>query len=121
MMADPEKTMLDCLDRPVYAGGVPEVTAMMSRGRHRLDWTVVCDYALRFRTQSLVQRLGYLAELVDVQWSEAEKRRLASSVGKSYAYLGQTAHWGTGGEYAPEWQLVVNIPRQELMAEIEVL
>jgi len=121
MMADPEKTVLDCLDRPAYAGGIPEVAAMMSRGRHRLDWTVVSGYALRFGIQSLVQRLGYLAELLDVQLPEAERARLAHAVGKSHTYLGQTARWGTGGEYVPAWQLVVNIPRQELVADIEVV
>jgi len=121
MMADPEKTVLDCLDRPIYAGGIAEVAAMISRGRHRLDWTVVSDYALRFGIRSLVQRLGYLTELLDVQLPEAEKARLAGAVGRSYEYLGQTARWGKGGQYIPAWQLVVNIPREELLAEIEVV
>ena len=28
-MAEPEKAVLDCLDRPQYAGDIPEVAAML--------------------------------------------------------------------------------------------
>jgi len=121
MMADLEKTMVDCLDRPTHAGGMPEVAAMMARGRHRLNWTVVSEYALRFGIQSLVQRLGYLADVLDIHLPQEDRARLLGAVGKSYTYLGQTARWGTGGKHVPVWQLVVNIPRQELFSEIEIV
>ena len=45
---------------------------------------------------------------------------LLAHVGKSTAYLGQRSHWQTGGTYNPTWRIVNNIPRHELLAEIEV-
>lgn len=38
MMVDPEKTVVDSLDSPAYAGDIPEITAMPRRGKSRLDW-----------------------------------------------------------------------------------
>ena len=66
MMAEPEKTVVDALDRPAYAGDVPEVAAMLWRGKGRLDWERLADYAARVRSQALVQRLGYLADLLSL-------------------------------------------------------
>lgn len=61
MMARPEKTVLDALDRPEYAGDVPEIAGMLWRGQGRLDWDRLVDDVLRFESQALVQRLGYLS------------------------------------------------------------
>jgi predicted transcriptional regulator of viral defense system len=120
MMAKPEKTVVDSLDRPAYAGDVPEVAAMLWRGQGRLDWGRLADYALRVRSQALVQRLGYLADLLQLPWEGSARTRLLDTVGKSTPYLGRTGRWGTGGEYDATWHIVDNVPRQELLAEIEV-
>jgi len=120
MMAEPEKTVVDSLDRPAYAGDVPEVAAMLWRGKGRLDWERVADYAARIRSQALVQRLGYLADLFSLPVEGAIRDRLLANVGKSTPYLGRPSQWGTGGDYDATWHIVDNVPRQELLAEIEV-
>ena len=120
MMAEPEKTVIDSLDRPAYAGDVPEVAAMLWRGQGRLDWDGLVDYGLRIRSQALIQRLGYLADLLQVPLEEPARTRLLDTVGKSTPYLGRPGQWGTGGEYDATWHVVDNVPRQELLAEIEV-
>ena len=120
MVAEPEKTVVDSLDRPAYAGDVPEVAAMLWRGKGRLDWGRLADYALRVRSQALVQRLGYLADLLQLPLEGPTRTRLLDTVGKSTPYLGRTGQWGTGGEYDATWHVVDNVPRQELLAEIEV-
>jgi len=120
MMAEPEKTVVDSLDRPAYAGDVPEVAAMLWRGQGRLDWERLANYALRVRSQALVQRLGYLADLLQLPWERPARTRLLDTVGKSTPYLGRPSRWGTGGEYDATWHIVDNVPRQELLAEIEV-
>jgi predicted transcriptional regulator of viral defense system len=79
------------------------------------------DYALRFESQALVHRLGYLADLLDVPLGSSARDRLLKGVGKSTPYLGRTSQWGTGGDYDATWRVVDNIPRRELLAEIAVL
>jgi len=119
-MAEPEKALLDCLDRPQYAGDIPEVAAMLWRGKGRLDWSRLADHALRFRSQSLLQRLGYLAELLGLPMNEETRKRLLDGTGKSTCYLGQPSRWGRGGQYDATWRVVDNVPRQELLGDIEV-
>jgi len=121
MMAEPEKTVVDALDRPAYAGDIPEIAAMLWRGRGQLDWDRLAAYALRVESQALVQRLGYLADLLDAPLGTSARDRLLASVSKSTPYLGRLSHWGTSGEYDATWHIVDNVPRQELLAEIEVL
>ncbi len=121
MMARPEKTIVDALDHPAYAGDIPEIAAMLRRGQGQLDWDRLADYALRFESQALVQRLGYLADLLDVPLGSSARDRLMEGVGKSTPYLGRTGQWDTGGDYDATWRVVDNVPRRELLAEIEVL
>ena len=121
MMAEPEKTVVDALDRTAYAGDIPEIAAMLRRGQGQLDWDQLADYALRVESQALVQRLGYLADLLNVPLGTSARGRLLAGVGKSTPYLGRLTQWGTGGEYDAAWHVIDNVPRRELLAEIEVL
>ena len=120
MMAEREKTVVDSLDRPAYAGGIPEIAAMLRRGQGQLVWDRVADYAPRLKSQALAQRLGYLADLLQLPLGTSVRDRLLAGVGKSTPYLGRPSQWGTGGEYDATWHVVDNVPRQELLAEIEV-
>lgn len=120
LMADLEKTLVDCLDRPSFAGGVPEVAAMLWRGKDRFDWNRLTDYALRFKSQSLIQRLGYLIDTLQVPVSKPIRKKLIIHIGKSTPYLGQREQWNQNGEYNATWRIVDNVPRRELVSEIEV-
>lgn len=120
-MARPEKTILDCLERPAYAGDLPEIAAMLWRGKGRLDWELTGQYAVRFRSHSLVQRLGYLTTILGIPLTAVARDLMLSGVGKSTRYLGRRSRWGTGGEYDATWRIVNNVPREELLAEIEVV
>lgn len=119
MMADPVKTVVDALDRPAYVGGIPEVAAMLWRGKEQLDWNKLVDYALRIETQSLVQRLGYLVDLLKIPMNTPSRDRLLAAIGKSTIYLGRLSHWDTGGEYDSTWRVVNNLvtPKNLILAQ----
>ena len=121
MMAEPEKTLVDALDRPEYAGDVPEIAAMLWRRQGQFDWNRLADYALRVESQALIQRLGYLIDFLDIPLETTVQDRLLANIGKSTPYLGRTSQWGTGGNYDATWHIVDNVPRRELLAEIEVM
>jgi predicted transcriptional regulator of viral defense system len=119
-MAGPEKTVVDALDRPEYAGDIPEIAGMLQWGQGRLDWDKLAEYGLRFESLALIQRLGYLIDLLRLPITEQARDLLLARIGKSTPYLGRPGQWGTGGEYNARWRIVDNVPRQELLAEIEV-
>jgi predicted transcriptional regulator of viral defense system len=119
-IAEPEKTVVDALDRPEYAGDIPEIAGMLQRGQGRLDWGKLATYGRRFESQALIQRLGYLLDLLQLPVVRQVRDLLLSGIGKSTPYLGRPGQWGTGGKYDATWRIVDNVPRQELLAEIEV-
>jgi len=119
-MAHPEKTILDCLDRPAYSGGIPEIAAMLVRGSSRLDWGKLVDYAVHFNSYALAQRLGYLIVVLNLAVDDNLQNQLLTATGsKSKCYLGQPGQWGTGGDYHPTWRVVNNIPNLVLFAETQ--
>lgn len=120
-MANLEKTILDSLHRPEYVGNIPEVATMLWRGKDRLNWTQMAMGALRFGSQSLLQRLGYLADLMKLPGTEILHDLLLPKIGKNTCYLGQPARWQTGGQHNSIWKIMDNIPRHELLADIEVV
>ena len=60
-ITDPEKTLLDCLDRPDLAGGIPEVAKAL-RQAERIRWAELDDYIARMGSGAVVKRLGFLVE-----------------------------------------------------------
>lgn len=64
MVTDPEKTVLDCLDRLDLAGGFAQATQILAAAASggKLDGRKLARYARLMRNRSLIQRLGYLLE-----------------------------------------------------------
>lgn len=121
IMAVPEKTVLDSLHRPIYSGDIPEVASMLWRGRNSLDWEQLVELSLRFQTQSLIQRLGYLIEWLDIPVSHSLREKMLSKIGNSTCYLGQPSRWQTGGKFHRTWKVINNVPERELRAMVEVV
>jgi predicted transcriptional regulator of viral defense system len=119
-MAGPEKTIMDCLDHPAYSGDIPEVATMLWRGKSNLDWQKLVAYGVRFKSQTLLQRLGYLIDLLKLPIHDETRSMLLTKVGgKNKCYLGRPRLWNTGGNYDSTWRVIDNIPQQEMLAEIE--
>ncbi len=120
-MAEPEKAVLDSLDHPVFAGDIPEIAAMLWRGRNSLDWQRTVEYATHFRSRALIQRMGYLLDAINIPIdAEVRSSLLENATAKGKCYLGQPGRWGKGGNYSATWKVVDNVPRNELFAELEV-
>src|SRR3972149_11067023 len=61
-VAEPEKTVIDCLAYAQRCGGILEAARIVQRAARRLDVATLVDYAIRVGTKTLSQRLGYLLE-----------------------------------------------------------
>lgn len=117
-MSDPGKTVIDCVDRPDNAGGIGEITRIIVSAARRLNWHTFCDYAIRFRSVATIQRFGYLAQCSGVEIPSESLQRLRASIKpNSRSFLGSTVKWGKKGDYDAEWQVIVNVPSQEITSE----
>lgn len=61
-VTDRERTLVDILDRPDLAGGVAEVTEVLTSAWSEIDLDRLTHYMARFGSGTVPKRLGYLAE-----------------------------------------------------------
>jgi predicted transcriptional regulator of viral defense system len=79
--SDLEKTLVDCLGKPDYAGGTVEVAKAIFMSKSKINFENLLQYALQFDSQAVIKRLGYLLELLKIETSIIEvlqKKRTAS-------------------------------------------
>lgn len=65
--SDLEKTMIDCLYMPAYAGGIIEVAKALWSAREKLDYGKLLSYARQFDSQVVIKRLGYLLDKLGIE------------------------------------------------------
>lgn len=65
--SDLEKTFIDCLFKPQYAGGITEIAKAIHKSKDKIDYSKLLDYAKRFHSQAVIKRLGFLLELLEIE------------------------------------------------------
>jgi len=98
-ITDKEKTIIDCLDKPHYAGGIIEVAKALKTGSP--DYDQLMAYAIRIDNFAVVRRLGYLCERMGVPLDLPQPRS------KSYLLLDPTMP--AKGENDAKWRLKINV------------
>lgn len=111
-ISDPEKTIVDCLDRLRYCGGIVEVAKALWYGRDELDFAKMTEYARKAGNKAVNQRLGYLLEKLGSGTEEAITL-LHESRSKRYAPLDTLG--SSKGQYTNRWRVMVNVPENELL------
>lgn len=98
-ITDKEKTIIDCLDKPHYAGGIIEAAKALKNSS--LDYNQLSVYSLRINNFAVVRRLGYLCERMGVPLNLPQPRS------KSYLRLDPTMP--AKGENDAKWRLIINV------------
>ena len=62
-----EKTIIDCLFKPDYAGGIIEIVKAINKAKDKIDYNMLFLYAKKFHSQAAIKRLGFLLELLKIQ------------------------------------------------------
>ena len=105
-ITDREKTIIDCLDKPQYCGGVVEVAKALKN--ENLNKEKLLEYAQQIANSGVVRRLGYLYNLLgtDIDAPPIETR--------NYLLLDPTMpHKGTKDA---RWRLIINLDEKMLGA-----
>ena len=78
--SDLEKTFVDCLFKPNYAGGIVEVGKALWMAKEQLDYDKLLKYVKQFGNQAVVKRLGYLLDALNITNSiAAELKKMRST------------------------------------------
>lgn len=66
MCSDLEKTFIDCLFKPDYAGGIVEVAKAIYVSKDKIKYNTLLEYAKKFDSQAVIKRLGFLLETLEI-------------------------------------------------------
>jgi len=113
MVSDKERTILDALRQPQYAGGIPEVAKALWMSRADIKIPQLLDYVQHFSSGALRRRLGFLLELYAMASSD-QLEPLRSKLTSTYDRLDPTLP--KSGSFQARWRLQLNIGIDELEA-----
>ena len=83
LCSDLEKTIIDCLFKPEYAGGIVEVAKAIHVSKLKINFDTLLEYTIKFNSQAVIKRLGFLLELLKIEnpiIEELQKIKTASYV-----------------------------------------
>lgn len=103
-ITDKEKTIIDCLDKPQYCGGIVEVAKALKNSS--FDKNKLVNYAKKIGNSGIMRRLGYLYDLFSVNINLPEIRA------RNYLYLDPTMPHK--GSKSAKWRLVINLDEKVL-------
>jgi len=107
-ITDKEKTIVDCLDKPQYCGGIVEVAKALKNGN--FDKNKLITYVKEFGNSGVIRRLGYLCDLLQINIS------LPRIDTRSYLFLDPTMPHK--GSKSAKWRLIVNLD-EKVLGELE--
>jgi predicted transcriptional regulator of viral defense system len=107
-ITDKEKTIIDCLDKPQYAGGIIEVAKALKNSK--FDRKKLQSYAQCIGNSGVIRRLGYLCELLNL------KIKLPKLNTRNYLFLDPTMP--DKGPKSAKWRLIVNLD-DKILGELE--
>jgi predicted transcriptional regulator of viral defense system len=111
VVSDVERTIIDALRQPQYAGGIPEVAKALWISKSKMSVSRLIEYATRFRSGALTRRLGFLLELYQMAGSE-QLEPLRSTLTDTYHRLDPTLP--KSGSFQARWRLQLNLSVEEL-------
>jgi predicted transcriptional regulator of viral defense system len=112
--SDLEKTIIDCLFKPEYAGGITEIAKAIYKIKDKINYSKILQYAKRFDSQAVIKRLGFLLELLEIKNSEIDElQKLCTNsivlLEPSYPKEGKTIF---------RWALYQNIDTESIISPI---
>jgi len=114
-VSDIEKTIIDCLYRPKYCGGVLEVIKGIWIQKDKIDFDRLLDYSLKFDKNIVIKRLGYILESLNLSKSEYLSKLRVKANNKYYVL---DPLLPTDETFKNSWKIIANIGQEEITKAI---
>ena len=116
LVSDPERTILDGLDRPDLCGGVMDVVRGIWTAQKNLDLAKLKRYAGHFRTKAALKRLGCILETLNIatHWLPA----LSGLITDAKGYVLLDPQGSPKGKLINRWGIRINLDLEELKAGV---
>jgi len=110
-----ERTILDCLYKPKYCGGIQEIAAGIWFQKDKIDFRKLASYAFKLNKIVVIKRLGYILEGLGLQ-NDKYFNALKLKINDKYYPLDPLL--GSNNTYKNSWKLIANISHKELKNSI---
>jgi len=103
-VTEKEKTIIDCLDKPQYCGGIIEVMKALKSPEIRKEKLI--EYSQKIGNSGVIRRLGYIFDCLDM------KIKLPKVVTRNYLYFDPTMPHK--GKKDAKWKLIINLDKKDI-------
>jgi predicted transcriptional regulator of viral defense system len=112
--SDLEKTFIDCLFKPEYAGGIVETAKAIYTSKDKIKWDKLLDYAIKFDSQAVIKRLGFLLETLGIgQVITGELQKI-----KTFSYVVLDTELPKTGKRLSRWNIQQNLETETIKSAI---
>ena len=114
-VSDIERTIIDCLYRPKYCGGIIEIVNGLWMKKEEIDFDKLRKYVKKFNRIVVIKRLGYVLESLGLQDAKY-LNQLRTKINNKYYVLDPLLL--TEVTYKNSWKLIANISPGEMKKSI---
>lgn len=112
--SDLEKTFIDCLFKPDYAGGIVEIARAIYTSKDKIQFDKLLEYARQFNSQAVIKRLGFLLEALEInQLITKELQKI-----KTASYVVLDTELPKDGKLLSKWSIMQNIDIETIKSAI---
>ncbi len=114
LCSDLEKTIIDCLYKPDYAGGIVEIAKAIYTSKDIIKFDILLDYVKKFDSQAVVKRLGFLLEVLEIKSeiiNDLQKLKTAS-------YIVLDTKLPMNGKHNKRWSIQQNLDTNTIKSAI---
>ena len=112
--SDLEKTIVDCLFKPDYAGGIVEIAKAIHETRNQINYKKLLEYVIKFKSQAVIKRLGFLLEMLEIENEIVQE--LWSLKTASYVLL--DTELPKSGKMISRWSIQQNLEKETIKSAI---
>ena len=112
--SDLEKTIIDCLFNPDYAGGIVEIARAIYMSKNQINFQKLLEYVKRFKSQAVIKRMGFLLELLDIKNNIIDELQQIKTV--SYVLL--DTELPKTGKMISRWSIQQNLETETIKSAI---
>jgi len=112
--SDLEKTLVDCLFKPDYAGGIVEIAKALYSAKQKLQFDKLLTYVQRFQSQAVSKRLGFLLELLGISTPIIDSLQKA----KTASYVLLDTELPKSGPMVSRWSIQQNLDTETIKSAI---
>lgn len=105
-VSDKEKTLIDSISHPEYAGGIEEVAKALFNAKNEINWNTLLNYAIKMKNGAIIKRLGFLIDLMEIPVATEIRDTLKNQLSTGFARL--TPGIKKAVHYDTKWKIMVN-------------